>query len=150
MMFRAKGLIFPPILAACFCMSFGKPVLAEVITCSFEKVERHAGSSTSEQSLKDSFGNSFRLDDQKNLLFVEWDRGVSGWMAPDKMSRNASFTSYIFVIESKISVTNSNHKSGRTKTITISYRLDKSSEFVTAQYDLGGNYITPAARYTCK
>lgn len=81
------------LLGAC-CLVASSPALAEVRTCTFEKVILRSHHSDNKETCTGIFANSFKVDTTRNILNIQWSDGSSGWFAPHKVKKNNRVTNY--------------------------------------------------------
>ena len=132
-----------------FTVSLCLPSYADVTTCTYEKLSQVSGPTDKDENARTLMGNSFKVDNAKQLIFIEWDRGISGWMKPDKFSKNSSFTAYTFLFEMNVTDAERQNQGVKKVDYKISYRLYSDGASAKVFADAGGNFIPRAASYSC-
>lgn len=120
---------------------------AEVINCEIDRVVGKAKTSNSDENTIGSLGQAFRVDTSKNLVQIQYKEGTTKWETPSRVTKNSSFTAYIFVLDRNVTDTNS--VSSKTIQTTLSYRLYVDKTGAEARSDVK-NYYPLSARYTCE
>ena len=136
---------FVSLFAVCFLVS--TPLIAEVKTCTYQKQILRSHYSDTDRTCTGVFGESFKVDTTRHLLNVQWPKGVSGWFAPDKVTKNNRFTSYIMYLDLQITPADSG-KPAKTRRCTITYRLYQDGKRAEAHQHVQ-NFEPRAARYNC-
>lgn len=127
---------------------YALPARAEIVTCALDRVTLKADISNAEQNTVSAVGRAFRVDTSKNLVQVRFDDGVTNWIAPNKVTKNSSFTAYIFLIDGGVS---SDIPGRKVQKISLSYRLRADKKSGEARREVaGGRYYPLAAKYKCK
>ena len=134
-----------------FCTISGA-ALAQVSTCTFEKITSNGFSTDNKKRTLSSLGEAFKIDASKKLVQVQWPRGTSDWMSPDKISKNSRFTMYTILADIKTS----DSDNAETMKVKYSYRLYADGTSARARAEPQGNpgagweWNDAEARYTCK
>ena len=92
---------------------------------------------------------NYDIESEIPIIFIEWDRVISGWMKPDKFSRNSSFTAYTFLFEMNVTDAERQNQGVKKVDYKISYRLYSDGASAKVFADAGGNFIPRAASYSC-
>ena len=138
--------LFGLVVAGGFCAV--STAVAEIKTCTFEKQILRSHETDTNETCTNFFGESFKIDTAKNALYVQWPRGASGWFAPDKITKNRNFTSYILYRNLKIGTLDKN-STAKTRLCTITYRLYADGKRAEAHQNIP-QHVPRAARYSCK
>lgn len=124
------------------------PVLAEIKTCTFEKVILRSHHSDNREVCTAMFGESFKIDPAKKIMNIKWPDGSSGWFAPHKITKNDRFTNYILYHEVNVQDVE-RPRIKKTAICTTSYRLYADGKRAEAHAHVH-NFNPRAARYRCK